>query len=358
MKQLISYIALSAPATRRYAQGDEPLLRPEIGFTPQWFHQSLGIDFGGQWHNNPACRRDAIIAMRQEIRRRFPDTSIGLVNQPDEPLDLLTGTFGANTIAAIYGIPIQYFSNQWPTAIKKYFSNEQIDQLEPPHLVENSFFNKLIEQLDWIADHEGKITGFINWQGILNNAHRLRGEKIFIDLIDDPDRCLQLFECICATMIEAAQLIQERQRKSGVDIRFFTISNCLVNMISPKHYERLILPFDRKIAESFECIGIHNCAWKADPYLNAYASITNVGYIDMGMESDLNRARDLFPETRRAIMYPPTKLLNGSKEEIEQDLLRIAQTYAPCDIVFADIEENVPDDKILFIIQACQKIST
>lgn len=32
-KQLISYIALSAPATRRPADGDEPFLRPEIGFT-------------------------------------------------------------------------------------------------------------------------------------------------------------------------------------------------------------------------------------------------------------------------------------------------------------------------------------
>jgi hypothetical protein len=29
--------------------------------------------------------------------------------------------------------------------------------------------------VDWIAAHEGKVVGFMNWQGVLNNAQRLRG---------------------------------------------------------------------------------------------------------------------------------------------------------------------------------------
>mgnify|MGYP000247429488 CR=1 FL=1 len=44
-RQLISYIAPGAPATRRPAQGNEPFMRSEIGFTPAWYRQHLDIDF-------------------------------------------------------------------------------------------------------------------------------------------------------------------------------------------------------------------------------------------------------------------------------------------------------------------------
>ena len=45
-KQLITYIAPSASATRQPAIGNEAFLRPEIGFTAKWYHDVLGIDFG------------------------------------------------------------------------------------------------------------------------------------------------------------------------------------------------------------------------------------------------------------------------------------------------------------------------
>ena len=57
MKQLISYIAPGAPATRRPETAELPFLRPEIGFTPRWYAKSLGIDFGEKWHIDPSYRR-------------------------------------------------------------------------------------------------------------------------------------------------------------------------------------------------------------------------------------------------------------------------------------------------------------
>ena len=112
--QLISYIAPGAPATRRPADGNEPAVRPEIGFTPAWYRQHLDIDFGQRWHTDPAYRRETVIAMREELRRRFPGSRIGRIDRADMPLDLLTGTYGAGTVAAIYGVPIVYAEDNWP----------------------------------------------------------------------------------------------------------------------------------------------------------------------------------------------------------------------------------------------------
>ena len=355
-QQLISYIAPGAPATRRPATGSEPHLRPEIGFTPKWYRTALGIDFGERWHNDPAYRRESVVAMRGELRRRFPGTAIGGIDRPDAPLDLITGTYGASLVAAIYGVPIVYAADNWPNCEHCYLDDDAVDALEPPDLDANPAFQALMDQVDWIAGREGRVEGYINWQGVLNNAQRLRGETLFMDMMMDPDRAMHLFECVCTTMIDGARRLHDRQRATGVDVRFFTVSNCLVNMVSPDQYRDLLLPWDQRIAREFGCIGIHNCAWCADPYMDAYAEVPHLAYIDMGQDSDLVRARDLAPHARRAIMYTPMDLANKPLDAIRADLDRIARDYGPCDLVAADIEAGTPDERVQEVIKMCAEI--
>lgn len=352
---LISYIAPGAPATRRMTNAPLPFLRPEIGFTPNWYHERLGIDFGCNWHTQPMIRKQAVAAMQTELQNTFGRAVCEPSDRPQ--LDLLTGTQGACTIAGIYGVPIVYSSNNWPNYAHQYLDDAQVDALQPPDLDTNPFFCGLIHQLEEIAASENRIEGFINWQGILNNAHRLRGEQLFYDMIDAPGRAMHLFDCICRTMIEAAHRVHARQAASGVGIGFFTVSNCLVNMISPQQYHDLLLPFDLQLARMFDCIGIHNCAWTADPYLKYYAKVPGLGYIDMGLESDLAQARQLFPNVRRALMYTPMDLVDKTKEQVRGDLERIAAEYGPCDIVLADIEAGTPDDKVREFAALCSNIS-
>ena len=72
-------------------------------------------------------------------------------------------------------------------------------------------------------------------------------------------------------------------------------------MISPAQYEEFFLPRDRHIAAAFETLGIHNCAWNADPYMELYATVPNLGYIDMGIKSNLKKARARSQPNQRTI---------------------------------------------------------
>lgn len=355
--QLISYIALGAPATRRPATGPLPYLRPELGFTPNWYYQALNIDFGEKWHMDPTYRKQALQEMRNEIDRRFPNNKIGRISEDPKDMDLLTGLYGACSIAACFGIPFRYEKDQWPTSEHKPLTEEEMNSITVPDLTTNQFFQTILEQIEWIAKNEGKVHGFMNWQGILNNAQRLRGQDLFMDMLMNPEGTKRLMSAVCDTMIEAAKLVQAKQKVSGVNYTFFTVSNCLVNMISPELYEEFILPFDQKISEAFETIGIHNCAWNANPYLEAYAKVGKLAYIDMGIESDMEKARELYPATRRALMYTPMDLANKPLAEIRNDLESIANQYGPCDIVAADIEHGTPDEKVLDFIRVCEEIS-
>ncbi len=355
--QLVSYIAPAAPATRRPATGDEPFLRPEIGFTPGWYRQHLDIDFGERWHTDVRYRRRTVIAMREELRRRFPRTSIGGIDRPDDRLDLLTGVFGAAPVAAIFGLPIVYACDNWPNLGHSHLSREDVSVLEPPDLDTNPFFRGLMRQVDRIVEMEGRCEGFINGQGVLNVAQRLRGQNIFIDLYEAPDVCRHLFEVVADVIIDATRRVRERQRESGVDYRFATVSNCSVNMVSPEHYAEFLLPCDHRIARAFDSIGVHNCAWTADPYLEHYASLPHLGYIDMGLGSDLRQARALMPAARRALMYTPMDMADKTPQELQADFEHIACEYGPCDIVIADIEAGTSDERVLLAVELCREIS-
>lgn len=204
--------------------GNEPFLRPEIGFTPAWYRQHLDIDFGERWHTDVDYRRDTVIAMRTELRRRFPGSAIGGIDRPDTPLDLLTGVFGGTPVAAIFGLPVVYAADHWPNVEHRYLSQDEMAAFGMPDL-----------------DH--------------------------------------------------------------------------------------------------------------------YASIPNLGYIDMGLASNLRGARELTPDARRALMYTPMDLANKSEPELRADFARIARDDAPCDIVLADIEAGTPDQRVRFALDLCHTLS-
>lgn len=354
--QLVSYIAPGAPATRRPASGGEPVLRPEIGFTPNWYHASLGIDFGKRWHYDPAYRMETRLQMAKELKRRFPGIPIGGTDDTDRP-DVLSGVFGVLLVPAIYGVRPKFSANAWPNCEPLFTSVKEVYGLEPPDLHRNGFFCQFMEQLEWIHRKVGMVKGFIVGQGVLNSAFRLRGGKIFLDVVKEPKAARHLFQCITTTIIDVAKAVHEYQAQTGFEVQFFTISNCLVNMISPSTYQDLLLPFDVEIAKSFKSLGIHNCAWDASPYLHLYSTIPNVGYIDMGIESDLASARELFPGARRAVMYKTTDVREKGLDEFRKNLEHIAALLGPCDLVLADIDVDVPDEKIRSIYALCNEVS-
>ena len=119
----------------------------------------------------------------------------------------------------------------------------------------------------------------------------------------------------------------------------------------------LVLPYDMRIADEFSIIGIHNCAWNANPYVPHYATVPDVAYVDMGIESDMTAAKAAFPQARRALMYTPMEIAEKSLEELAADFDRIANEYGPCDLVCADIDLGVPDSRILEILDLCEVLS-
>ena len=355
--QLRYYIAFGAPPTRQQADGSEPFMRAEVGFTPRWYRHCCGLDFGEKWHADPELRMAGWEKMRAEIRRRFPGWNIG-GSQTDDPPDIFTGTYGGSVVSTLFGQGIQYWEDNWPASIHdRKLSDDEADSLQPPDLEGSAFFDGILKQMDRIEQLTGTIVGFLNWQGVLNTAFRLRGETVFMDMMDNPERARRIFDCVATTQLAGYEKVYSRQRESGVDYRFGTTANCVVNMVGPALYEELLLPHDLRLRSAFENFGIHNCAWKVDPYLPGYSRVPGLGYIDMGLMSNLPEVKRMFPTARRNVIYTAMDMANKEESQIREDFEQIARELAPCDVGLPNLEPEVSDERIVFAMDLCHELS-
>ena len=55
-----------------------------------------------------------------------------------------------------------------------------------------------------------------------------------------------------------------------------------------------------------------------NPYVQAFQELPNLGYLDMGMESDLAKMKALFPETRRAVSVLAHEITGRAARRVEK----------------------------------------
>jgi len=357
MLKLRSYIPIGAPARREVADGTESDMRVSLGFVPGWYHQRCGIDFSEKWHKDPLYRYESLVKMKKELCHRFPSVSYWNEDNKDD-LATISGCYGAYVISMVFGFPLLYGEDRWPEIDnkKKKLSVEEIEKLDVNKILSSPFVEEIFHQMDIIEAEWGKIHGYLNWQGVLNNAFHLRGEDIFTDFYNRPNLVHHFFSIISDLMIRLAQRVQRRQGESGFYVNHFCVSNCTVNMVSPQIYREFLLPYDKKIAESFERFGVHTCNWDVTPYLEEIKNLPKVGYLDMGIMSDLKKVKKMFPDTRRAVMYSPVRLQEVSLNELKKDMEKIYIELSPCDIVMADVEATTDDKRVNELLDICRSL--
>lgn len=356
IRQLRNHIPIGGPARRKPTDGSETDMRVSLGFEPTWFVRRCGVDLGERWHKDPYARREALEKMKAELMRAFPGVPYW---RKDDPRDLATisGVYGAYPIPHLFGIPLRYYPDQWPELDpNRKLTVEEIERLDVDSVLASPMMDELFAQMETIESEWGQIHGYLNWQGVLNNAFTIRGQEIFMDIYERPEFVHRFFDLIADVMIGFALRVQKRQRESGFLIDQLSVSNCVVNMISPADYAAYVRPRDARIGTHFDRFGVHTCNWNITPYIGPLSEIPRLGYLDMGMDSDMRRVRETFPEARRAVMYSPWKLHQAPIEEIRGDMEKVHDELAPCDVVMADIQADTPDERVQAMLAICREL--
>jgi hypothetical protein len=354
--QLRNHIPISGPANREPADGSESALRVSLGFEPAWFHRRCGVDFSERWHRDPRYRRGTLRVMKAELHRAFPAVAAWDPRRTDD-LATLSGAYGAMLVPHLFGLPLRYAPDRWPVLPEEgRLSVEAIERLDVETVLAGPAVEELFAQMQDIAAEWGAVHGYLNWQGVLNNAFHLRGPDLFLDLHDRPAFVHRFLALVAEVMLRLAGEVQRRQRVSGFPIDQMSVSNCVMNLVSPMAYEQFVLPHDRRLAQGFARFGVHTCNWDVTPYIGALRRLPKLGYLDMGLASDLERVREAFPLARRAVLLSPVALQDAPLEEIRRDLARVRRELAPCDVVLADVQASTPDGRVRDVLEICVRL--
>lgn len=326
-------------------EADCPACQIHIGFTPKWFRQNAGVEFGERWHTDPDHRWQTYREMGLALNRIFPELRLG--GRPEDTVGTISQIRTTAFMGALFGLPVRYFADNWPANDGEPLSDEQADRLTVPEIERAPAFEDLLRQMDHIEHRWGAIRGELNFQGVLNIAFRLRGAAIFTDMMLAPARAHRVLETACETMLRAVAAVRARRARTGAAPNYFVTANCTVNMIAAEQYRAFVQLYDRRLAAQCACFGVHNCAWCVDPYAEAYAEIGPLGYLDFGLTSDLARLKRLFPDTTLAPMVTPMDLVNKPLDALRADLIRLRDAVGRCRIVLADVEAETPPERVL-----------
>jgi hypothetical protein len=331
-------------------------MRVSLGFVPAWFYSRLGIDFSEVWHRDPHYRYHTLVKMKEYLAQIFPEASCWDLKS-DEDCATISGCYGAFPIPFAFGVPLIYGNDSWPVPDpRQRLSLSQIEGLSIDSVLQSKAVEDIVHQMDIIEREWGIIHGYVNWQGVLNNAFNIRGPDIFLDLFDRPSFVQQFLSLITEVMIELGKVIQEKQRASGFYVNQMSVSNCVMNMLSPDTYEEFILPHDKRITGAFERFGVHTCNWNVTPYIESLKKLPKLGYLDMGIMSNLREVKAAFPHTRKAVIFSPVALNEASINDIWHDLKKIHREIAPCDVVMGDIQTNTPDSRVKELLSICKQL--
>lgn len=337
----------------------------EVVFSPNWWFRNYGISFTEAFYFDRALRIENDLRMRRALYERF-----GL-GEPDPRRRPVVGSqhvAGGFVVAALLGVEIRFAENQAPWALPRNLGREEALALRVPD------FRALWPMREWIADMDalneefGCVAGDFNTAGLINTALDLRGQQLFVDMLEDPEVAAHLFGVVAETQAAVAEYTRSRTGTNSVavnrsivnvDPEIYLHSNCSVQMISPALYRRCLLEHERRLAARLGPYGIHHCGNNLHLFAGAYGELP-VRFFDVGWGSDAARCARAFPDAFLNLRLSPVRMLQENAEAIRRDVLDLLAAAGRKDnvgVCSINMDHGTPDENVRAMLEAAAEFS-
>ena len=334
----------------------------EVIFNPNWWHKNYGISFDERFYMNCQKRIDYDFEMRKQLFNRFGIGERPLKREPIIGSMMVAGGF---VLPALYGVPIVFSENEAPWPKGKPLDDSEILALRPPNIIDTWPINSFIKDANELIDKYGYVIGDFDLDGLFNTALHLRGQQLFMDLIEKPELVNHLFHVLVQTYISLVMLMRKltgtcsiATNRSIINVNptIFLHSNCSINMISPKLYENAIFPHEFLLAKKLQPYGIHHCGDNMHRFCKIYSCIPSQ-FFDVGWGSNVQQCSQAFPDAFINLRISPVRLLQCSAVDIHQDtisLLQESRRLGRVGVCCINIDAGTPDDNVIAIFTATE----
>ena len=232
----------------------------------------------------------------------------------------------------------------------------QVWQLQPVDIRSHREGEWLACEIERKRARYGSVSHCIDIGSAMNNAFRLRGQEIYLDLLLQPELVQHLFEVIIATERSIYGVLQEHFPSQAP----VWISNCNVIMLSPQVYLEQVMPYDIqqsrfKVELNGESTGVavHHCDVQADPFLAVYAGMPGLSILQAAIDTNIARFKALCPTAIFSAMLNPMKM---REQTLTQTYMRNALTVGIEELCLWNIDPAISPVQLTALLSMIRTI--
>jgi hypothetical protein len=335
-------------------------LSVEVVFHPSWWHRHAGIDFDEGFFYDPRRRVQDERRMERVLYERFGDLGLGEDRDRDLPVLGPVHNAAGYLLSEMIGCRIEYKKDAPPQVVPACRQDLELD-------VEAAFASPAFLRLKRLTEDlkraHGRVVGDVNWGGVLNLALDLRGQDIFLDMLDRPEPVRVLFGRIAAIIDRFTSFVESKTGTTSISVNrtvrhlpgpVFLHSECALTMISSEHYRSFLMPFDRAWSLRRRPFGIHYCGADAHRFADIFAELPQLDFLDVGWGGDLRLLREKLPGTFLNIRLSPVEIMEQSIKDIRRSIeTRVAASGDPAltGVCCINMDDRVTDDRVRAIFE-------
>lgn len=354
--------------TKQYLRNpdiDGGMLPVDVVLHPSWWHAHAGITFDEDFFYHPAKRVESERRMEEVLHERFGRHGLGADRDRDLPVIGAVHQAAGFMVSEMLGCEIRYKADGAPDVVPAHRDTLEVDPEAAFHSAAARRYERLRDQL---KARFGRVTGDINWGGVLNLAMDLRGQEIFLDMVDDAERMKAQFLKLAEVLDRFTTGIEAETGSSSISVNrnvrhfrapVFLHSECSHTMISEKDYEEFLMPIDAEWSRRHRPFGIHHCGKDPHRFAASYAKLPRLDFLDVGWGGDVAVLRQHLPATFLNIRLDPVSIRGQTPAEIRETVTRLVrQSDNPwlTGVCCINMDHTVSDDQINAIFEAVEEL--
>ena len=341
------------------------MLPVEIVLAPAWWHRHEGITFDEDFFFHPAKRVEAERRMENALYRRWGKFGLGADHDKLLPMVGPVHLAAGFLLSEMLGCAVEYAADAPP--LVRPANRETLD-LSPEAAFQCPAYRRWESLCDVLKTKHGGLLGDVNWGGILNLALDLRGQSLFLDMLDKPAELPRFFGDIAAVVERFTQTVFERTGSTSVAVNrtvgrirpaVYLHSECSLTMVSTADYERFLMPLDIDWSRRRRPFGIHYCGKDPHRFADVFARLPHLDFLDVGWGGDVAKLRQSLPDTFLNLRYSPVEIVHQTPDEIRQTVRRLVHASGNpwlTGVCCINMDQQVTDAQITAILEEVESL--
>lgn len=307
------------------------MLPVDVVLHPSWWHTHAGITFDEDFFFHPFKRVESERRMEQVLHERFGRYGLGADRDRDLPVIGAVHNAAGFFVSEVLGCEVRYKPDGAPEVIP---AGQPTLNVDPDKAFRSPAMKRYERLLDELKARYGYVVGDINWGGVLNIALGLRGQDVFLDMVDEPDKTKAQFRKLAEVIERFTSGIQSETGTSSISVNrnvrhfrkpVFLHSECSHTMISAQNYEDFLMPIDVEWSQRHRPFGIHHCGKDPHRFAASYAKLPWLDFLDVGWGGDVALLRRQLPRTFFNLRLDPMTIVSKTPAEIHEIVLRLVR---------------------------------